>query len=71
MMMRYDTTREDASIRPFIHHEPSAADGNLAALWRDLGVERNGRRALLNDAAPMAAIRRAITGQEEILLVLQ
>lgn len=36
MMMRYDTTREDASIRPFIHHEPSAADGNLAALWRDL-----------------------------------
>ena len=44
---------------------------DLAALWRDLGVEPNGRRASLNDAAPMAAIRRAITGQEEILLVLQ
>jgi hypothetical protein len=44
---------------------------DLAALWRDLGDERNGRRALLNDAAPLAAIRRAITGQEEILLVLQ
>jgi hypothetical protein len=44
---------------------------DLAALWRDLGVERDGRRASLNDAAPLAAIRRAITGQEDILVVLQ
>lgn len=41
---------------------------DLEALWRDLGVERNGRRASLNDAAPLAAIRRAITAQD-ILLV--
>ena len=37
---------------------------NLQALWHDLGVERNGSRASLNDNAPLAAIRRAITEQE-------
>ncbi len=37
---------------------------DLEALWRDLGVERNGPRAALNDEAPLAAIRRAITEQE-------
>lgn len=37
---------------------------DLEALWRDLGVERNGRRASLNDSAPLAAIRRAITAQD-------
>ena len=37
---------------------------DLEALWRDLGVERNGLRAALNDEAPLAAIRRAITEQE-------
>jgi predicted metalloprotease with PDZ domain len=44
---------------------------DLDALWRDLGVVQNGRHASLNDAAPLAAIRRAITGQEDILLVAE
>jgi hypothetical protein len=39
---------------------------DLEALWRDLGVERNGPRAALNDEAPLAAIRRAITEQEAL-----
>jgi hypothetical protein len=32
-----------------------------------LGVERHGRRATLNDDAPLAAIRRAITADEILL----
>ena len=43
---------------------------DLEALWHDLGIERSGRRALLNEDAPLAAIRRAITDQD-ILLVEQ
>lgn len=34
LMMRYDTTREDARIAPFIHHEPK--DPAVTALWRQL-----------------------------------
>lgn len=34
LMMRYDTTREDARIAPFIHYEPR--DPAVAALWRQL-----------------------------------
>jgi len=41
---------------------------DLKALWHDLGVERNGPRAALNDEAPLAAIRRAITEQEVLLV---
>jgi len=41
---------------------------NLQALWHDLGVERNGSRASLNDKAPLAAIRRAITDQKVLLV---
>jgi hypothetical protein len=40
---------------------------DLEALWRDLGVERHDRRASLNEDAPLAAIRRAITEQEFVL----
>ncbi len=36
-------------------------DVDLAALWKQLGVERNGNRAVFNDSAPLAAIRQAIT----------
>ncbi len=35
LTMRYDTTRDDARIRPFIHHEP-AGDQDLASRWRVL-----------------------------------
>jgi hypothetical protein len=36
---------------------------DLDDLWRQLGVERQGRRAVLRDDAPLADIRRAITAQ--------
>jgi hypothetical protein len=35
LLMRYDTTREDSGIQPFIHYEP-APEGNLRELWRTL-----------------------------------
>jgi hypothetical protein len=38
---------------------------DLPALWRELGVEVNGRSVMLHDDAPMAAIRRAITARVE------
>lgn len=34
LMMRYDTTRDDARIAPFIHNRP--ADGAIASAWRSL-----------------------------------
>src|SRR5262249_40767692 len=34
MMMRWDTTRDDARIGPFIHNEPK--DPTVASLWRQL-----------------------------------
>ncbi len=33
---------------------------DLAALWKELGVERQGDGAVFDDHAPLAAIRRAI-----------
>ena len=36
---------------------------DLDDLWRQLGVERQGRTAVLRDDAPLADIRRAITAQ--------
>jgi hypothetical protein len=38
---------------------PASVD--LDVLWRELGVRMNGGRATLDDAAPLAATRRAIT----------
>lgn len=35
---------------------------DLAALWRQLGVSRNGGTVVFNDDAPLAGIRRALTG---------
>ena len=35
--------------------------GDLAALWRDLGVTLKGNGVTFNDGAPLAAIRKAIT----------
>jgi len=34
LLMRYDTTREDAWIRPFVHYAPRGGDEALATLWR-------------------------------------
>jgi hypothetical protein len=34
---------------------------DLDALWRQLGVERNGGQTKWNDSAPLSAIRKAIT----------
>jgi hypothetical protein len=36
LMMRYDTTRDDAQISTFMHNEPKADDGDVAALWHSL-----------------------------------
>jgi hypothetical protein len=36
-------------------------DVNLDALWKELGVERNGEGVLFDDGAPLAATRQAIT----------
>jgi len=36
---------------------------DLDELWRQLGVERQGRRAVLHDDAPLADVRRAITAR--------
>jgi hypothetical protein len=35
LMMRYDTTREDANIDPFIHYVPQGGD-SVASLWQQL-----------------------------------
>ena len=42
--------------------QPFAPD--LPALWRSLGVEREGDTVRINDQAPLAAIRRAIFNDE-------
>ena len=34
---------------------------DLEALWKQLGVERQGRRIIFNETAPLAAVRRQIT----------
>jgi hypothetical protein len=39
----------------------TASPVDLEALWRELGVRANGDRMTLDDAAPLAAMRRAIT----------
>jgi hypothetical protein len=36
LLMRYDTTREDAWIRPFVNHAPRAGDAAQADRWRTL-----------------------------------
>jgi hypothetical protein len=36
LLMRYDTTREDACIRPFIEHEAANSDRHIGDLWRTL-----------------------------------
>ncbi len=37
---------------------------DLPALWAELGVRRDGARVRLDDAAPLAAVRRAIVGAD-------
>src|SRR5262249_27127306 len=37
-------------------------DGDLARLWRRLGVRLEGESIVFDDGAPLAAVRRAITG---------
>src|SRR5262249_41751626 len=40
---------------------PKPMPVDLAALWRRLGIRREGRRILFDDTAPLAALRRSIT----------
>jgi hypothetical protein len=46
-----------------LHNEmgPKPVTPDLAALWRDLGLKRIGEDLEFDDAAPLAAIRKAIT----------
>jgi hypothetical protein len=48
-----------------LHNEMGARPEtpDLAALWRDLGLRRRGEALEFDDAAPLAAIRRAITAR--------
>ena len=39
-------------------------DVDLAALWKQLGIESDGKSVRLNEDAPLAAIRRAITNPD-------
>ena len=36
LMMRWDTTRDDPYIDPFIHYDPPGGDAELVAAWRSL-----------------------------------
>jgi hypothetical protein len=38
---------------------------DLEALWKQLGVERHGRRIIFNDTAPLASVRREITDRHD------
>jgi hypothetical protein len=46
-----------------LHNEmgPKPVTPDLAALWRDLGLKSQGESVEFDDAAPLAAIRKAIT----------
>jgi hypothetical protein len=46
-------------LRSKMGSKPMPVD--LAALWRRLGIRRDGRRILFDDTAPLAALRRSIT----------
>jgi hypothetical protein len=48
----------------------SPAGVDLAPIWQDLGITRRDRRVELDDAAPLAAIRRAITEPRAAAAVL-
>lgn len=47
-----------------LHDEmgPKSVTPDLAALWRDLGLKAQGESLEFDDTAPLAAIRKAITG---------
>lgn len=46
-------------------HATRPIDVDLASLWRELGIVRRGREVTFDDAAPLAGLRRAITGDAE------
>jgi hypothetical protein len=50
-----------------LHDEmgPKPVTPNLEALWRDLGLKRNGEDMAFDDNAPLAAIRKAITAPRQ------
>ncbi len=50
-----------------LHDEmgPKPVTPNLEALWRDLGLKRNGEDMAFDDDAPLAAIRKAITAPRQ------
>ena len=53
LLMRYDTTREDAQIAPFVHHVPRGGDPALASLWEQL-ITAPCERALRDEYVDLA-----------------
>jgi hypothetical protein len=53
LLMRYDTTREDAQIAPFVHHVPHDGDPLLASLWEQ-AITAPCERALRDEYADLA-----------------
>src|SRR5262249_33725396 len=43
-----------------------AVEPDLEGLWTRLGVRRQGRTVQFDDGAPLAAVRRSITGSDSI-----
>ena len=56
------------SLYRIMGNRPHAPD--LSRIWRDLGVREERGRIVLDDAAPLAAIRRAITEQPSAPLLI-
>jgi len=57
-------TGVDVLSKLYEHWRETPMQVDLESLWRDLGVARDGHRTSLNNEAPLAAIRRAITEQQ-------
>jgi hypothetical protein len=52
-----------AELYAKLANDPAPVD--LAALWKELGVAVNGRTVALDDAAPLADVRRAISRRRQ------
>jgi len=50
----------DVLEKLYVEWKDKAVEVDLAAMWKELGIEANGRSVVLKDDAPMSAVRRAI-----------
>jgi hypothetical protein len=56
-----EATRTTALTQLYAEMKDKPAPVDLDALWRQLGVQKSGDAIVLDDGAPLAGIRRAIT----------